>query len=811
MLRRLRLSEKAVMLAAACAVSACAASAQPQNLAKDRPYTMTPAPSYPRTDDTYDDRQLTDGIYARSNPIWVNRLTVGWTNASPVTIVIDLGSLQPIGGVSYNTAAGTAGVQWPRSIFVLVSDDGRRFFPVADLTNGAAGTGPPAESGYRTFRFRATGLSTHGRFVALIVDQNGPYTFCDEIEVLAGDSQATRGPLTGESTADLQEYFVKARTRLSVQRRLGNDLEAARAALSSAAVSAAVRERLSNELNRLRPEVDAMRASDPATFSTVLPLNEVHARIFAVHGTIAHETGLPALTAWAANPWDFIRPLERPRLATPTGVSIAAMNGETRAGAVNVANSTGQPATVRLTVTGLPPDAAGDLQLAEVVWTDTRELIPVADALVPLAAPDAPLTLPAGMTRQIWIRFTPRQRRPGRYAGQIELRSGRAAPVRAPLELNVLPGTFPARPTLHVGGWDYTNTITYGLTPGNVPQLIAQLRALGVDSPWATTVVMPAGRFDAAGRLIEPPGTAQFDAWIDRWPGAAQYCVFVAAPDPFGNVRAAEGARFSEAVGQWITFWVRHAARRGIAASQLVLLLVDEPHSPAQDDQVVTWAHAIKAAQPDVRIWEDPTYPDPAAAKPRLIDVSDVLALNRSLMIKEGPPFIDFYRERRKQGKELAIYGASGPARLLDPYSYYRLQAWWCADLGATSSFFWSFSDDAEGHSWSEYGTTKTPYSPLFLSAKEVTGSKHAEAIREGIEDFEYLEMLRQRVGALNASDPSHPRLKAAAALLASATAAVLGSAGAADEHWLTDKDRTVADRVRLTLAEALVSLAERR
>jgi hypothetical protein len=45
-----------------------------------------------------------------------------------VTIVIDLRSVQAISGVPYNTAAGQAGVEWPRSVFVLVSDDGQLFF-----------------------------------------------------------------------------------------------------------------------------------------------------------------------------------------------------------------------------------------------------------------------------------------------------------------------------------------------------------------------------------------------------------------------------------------------------------------------------------------------------------------------------------------------------------------------------------------------------------------------------------------------------------------------------------------------------------
>ena len=347
-----------------------------------------------------------------------------------------------------------------------------------------------------------------------------------------------------------------------------------------------------------------------------------------------------------------------------------------------------------------------------------------------------------------------------------------------------------------------------GLTAGNRSALLERLRALGVDSPWATSAVVPSGRFDSTGRLIKAPSTSAFDSWIAGWPGASGYFIFLSASDTFGTISRVDATTFAAAVAQWITFWVDHAASLGIGASQLILALVDEPHSPAQDDRIVAWARAIKAAQPGVRIWENPTYLDPAASQPRLLDVADVLALKRRLMIEQGPSFVDFYRERGARGQELAIYGASGPARLVDPYTYHRLQAWACADIGAASSFFWSFSDDAVGRSWNEYATTKIPYSPFFLSRAQVTSSKHSEAIREGVEDFEYLVMLRQRVKALEQDDPNHPGLRDAAGLLEHALRTVLQSPGATDLQWPSDKDRSVAERMRLAVADAIEALS---
>ena len=379
-----------------------------------------------------------------------------------------------------------------------------------------------------------------------------------------------------------------------------------------------------------------------------------------------------------------------------------------------------------------------------------------------------------------------------------------------PLELRVLSGSFPARPTLHLGGWDYTDgDQIYGLTPNNRDALIRQLRLLNVDSPWATSAVIPSGRYDAAGRLVDPPPTAPFDRWTADWPDASGYYIFVNAADSFGGAGISENPRFRTAVGQWITFWTRHAGTRGITSSRLALLLVDEPHTPAQHNRIVEWARAIKAAEPGIRIWEDPNDADPAQANPASMDAADILALKRSLIARHGAAFVDFYRRRAAKGQELGVYGTDGPVRLLDPYSYYRLQAWVCADLGAKSSSFWSFSDDGGGHSWNEYATGRNVYSPWFLSRDRVTTSKHSEAIREGVEDFEYLTLLRDRVAALQRSDPHRPGLAHAVDVLSTATKTVLQSPGADDERWTAGKDRSVAERVRLSIADAIESLRE--
>jgi len=127
-----------------------------------------------------------------------------------------------------------------------------------------------------------------------------------------------------------------------------------------------------------------------------------------------------------------------------------------------------------------------------------------------------------------------------------------------------------------------------------------------------------------------------------------------------------------------------------------------------------------------------------------------------------------------------------------------------CFQLSAESTFFWAFGDTGGGHSWNEYATQRTSYTPVFLGPDSVTAGKHMEAIRESVGDFEYLTLLRRRVAELSTSNPGHPDLGRAKTLLADAADRVLDAKDATDLGWRTYKDRTAADTVRIEIGNLL-------
>jgi len=239
----------------------------------------------------------------------------------------------------------------------------------------------------------------------------------------------------------------------------------------------------------------------------------------------------------------------------------------------------------------------------------------------------------------------------------------------------------------------------------------------------------------------------------------------------------------------------------------LALLLVDEPSQAKQDAIILAWAKAIRAAGTGVRIWEDPCHGDPAAANQEMMRACDVLCPNRLSFLSGKPAFRDYYVQAGERGTELAFYSCSGPVRSKDPYAYHLLQAWTCWQFHAKASYFWAFGDGGGGSSWNEYAAAGPGYVPFFLDSESVTPGKHMEAIREGVEDFEYLLMLQRRLAALDSAGVQRPALDRARAILKEAPRRVGEAPGATLMNWSSAKDRTVADRVRLEILQALNDL----
>lgn len=783
----------------------------PENIALRAKYTLAPAPSYKLCTDPDDRVQLTDGQSTKSY-FWTQPGTVGWTNAPYATITLDLGRVESISGAAFTTAAGVAGVTWPLAVNILVSDDGKTYRDAGDLVSldlKAHGAWPEK---YAIRRLVTNQLKTHARYVQFVAipRAGGSYLFVDEVEVFRGPDDWRKLDLAGQPVTTAQTVFEQGRLQRAAANRFLADASALQEAIAAAKLEETVRHQLTGKLAEIRNQLESENVASSPAFQAVLPLTPNHAKLFAIQAQLWRALGHAPLTAWTPATWDPVDLIAASPQGSSNPITVHTMRGEYRAAALNLANSTDRPMTVRLRFDGLPQaPQPGYVTLHEVTWTDTSHGKPVAAALPEATKVDGgwTVTVLPGLVRQVWLTFHVTDLAPGELAGTLVAESQGAAPLATPVRLRVWPLDFPKKTTLYLGGWSYTNGKgSYGVTAENRPAFLAHLQSRFVNAPWAQGSVMLNCKVAGGNPPKVELNTEQFDDWIGQWPKAERYMVFLSVGGSFAGAKI-NTAQFDQRVGAWISAWVRHLGAKGIAPERLAVLIHDEPHEQTDVAPLIAWAKAIRAAEPKVIIWEDPTYRDPTKAPAEMFDVCTVLCPNRPMWLAGGKSFEQFYRDQQRRGRTLEFYSCSGPARLLDPYSYYRLQAWHCWHLGATGTYFWAFGDNGRASSWNDYLVTHGPYTPLFLDNANVVAGKQMEAIRESVEDYEYFVMLRKAVeGAKAAHRPAD--LVAKAELLLSAAAQEVLDAPEVDKiDWLDPKDRTKADAVRVRILEALNAL----
>ncbi len=448
-----------------------------------------------------------------------------------------------------------------------------------------------------------------------------------------------------------------------------------------------------------------------------------------------------------------------------------------------------------------------------------------ADKSFRAALPDArradnewPMTVLPGMVAQVWLTFHVTDLPPGQHAGTIVIKSEEIDKLGVPIHLQVYPLAFPEQTSLWLGGFSYTNGgRADGLTTQNRKQFVEHLRRHFVNAPWATASVMM--NFDFSDDNSVRLDTREFDDWIDQWPDARMYFVLVGDRPLFAGAKVGT-PEFDRRVGTWISAWVHHLDSKGISPDRLVLHIHDEPREGTDLRSFLALARAIRAAEPRVVIWNDPAYRQPAKAPRELFEVCDILCPNRTMWLSDGKPFQQFYLDQQRKGWALQLYSCCGPARLFDPYGYYRLQAWHCWQIGATGEYFYTFQNNDRSSSWNPYLARFVPSTPLFLDDETVVACKQMEAVREGVEDYETLAMLRKAVDRAKAAGRSGPAVTEAETLLKTAAQEVLDAPGATPgagaprgatnkylSLWHDPKDCTKADAVRIRILKALAAL----
>ena len=171
------------------------ASAESENLALGRPYTVTSdqpnSHSYAELD-VDDGKMLTDGVKAPAS--WSDGRWAKYYRAGGRTVTVDLGALCEIEKVVTEFISdNAAGCYVPEEIGIFVSADGEHFSEVSVKSGNTAPFGPSEKRGCLIVSYDMPVEPVCGRYVALHFDV-AVNTFIDEIEVFGKRETALTPP-----------------------------------------------------------------------------------------------------------------------------------------------------------------------------------------------------------------------------------------------------------------------------------------------------------------------------------------------------------------------------------------------------------------------------------------------------------------------------------------------------------------------------------------------------------------------------------------------------------------------------------------
>jgi len=758
------------------------------NIALHKPYTVDPEPNYDLCTDPGDVEQLTDGkAVSGGDKFWTGTGCVGWLRADVVTVTVDLGDIVPIGGVSFRTAGGSSGVGWPAAILVMVSDDGDAFRYVGELRILSAKFGTPDPAGVQKHEFRTNALKARGRFLQLGIVATGAYVFSDEVEVYRGSDDLLESVIEGPVISDLSEFVSGRRTALAVGSWIASDIDQ----VSRIVAAATVDDDLRRELNGGIAAVDKANATiqddPPADYRGIYPLSENHGRLGKVLARLRRAEGYPPLFSWHNDRWETARPWDVPPEAPREipNLKVRMMANERRAETITLANFSDDILTARIWFRGLPGGKTpryADVRLVEHVAMQSGGWAPDALPKAPRDNDGWAITLHPGVSRQVWLGFFPGEDpAPGRYHGKIliKLENGDEKIV-AGLQLVMEPFRLPDEPTIALTMWDYTaGGGRYDLNKGNVKAAVAHMQSYNYNAPWAANEGFPrpqADHFDADDNLVKPLDFTIFDDWVAMWPDARYYLIYIEMEVgrheslPFCGAEVGTD-KFKRRLGATMRAWADHVREIGVDPGKIAILLIDEPGGTEQALRVTAWARAINAAAPEFLIYEDPHIAPEKPEALEMLQLCNIICPPVGRYREGGEAMAAALEELRSDGRELWFY--SSPVR--EAGVYYRDHLWECWKAKATGIGFWAYGD-AGGivNSWNQLGSTTAIFSPVYIDSNSVTDSKGWLAIIEGIQDYEYLRMLRDRVKELEATGEDAPPVRDAKSLLATLPGEVL-------------------------------------
>jgi hypothetical protein len=371
---------------------------------------------------------------------------------------------------------------------------------------------------------------------------------------------------------------------------------------------------------------------------------------------------------------------------------------------------------------------------------------PTGDALLRV---EGPVSLPAGESRQLWIRFDTRTARvpPGRHAFELTIRDADNGIERSvPGELTVWDFDLPS--------YDVLPNNSYAILGGRLGtgdlyrQAIEHMKMYGINYLFVETPVLlrPTGLDDDWNitgyddKLLMTHMRQAIAAW-EAAPGDDQLNFIFAILNfhELGLERegyAFPNERWKHVFAQWFNHFKSLMEKEGIDQSRWMLVLADESGEPALMNLEIPLAEAIKSIDPTVRI--------SCNTSTILSDTLWSMRLFKAFDMFQPHLGYDLPLEWLKlSGKPLWVYQCDTSLPLMgrDLYSYYRVYPWDMLERGFVGTGFWTYYSAPHDRPWDE---DFQGCQFIYLHPEQgLVHSRRYEMAREGFDDYRYVAALR--------------------------------------------------------------------
>ena len=168
-------------------------------------------------------------------------------------------------------------------------------------------------------------------------------------------------------------------------------------------------------------------------------------------------------------------------------------------------------------------------------------------------------------------------------------------------------------------------------------------------------------------------------------------------------------------------------------------------------DILLAASEIVKEIDPDILVYTDPRSAYTQETLEQMSESVDIFCPH----IQEALPDSEQIESYQEIDRELWLFQCgwqNHTGRQLSPLYYFRLLNWGTWLVNGSGSGFWVYTEvDNNNSNWTDFDGRRPDGSVIYETPEEFVPSKRWEAWREGVEDFEYLTMLRQTLSHIEA------------------------------------------------------------